>query len=122
MPEQKRKYSDWYIPSDWAFLLGLYVMAFVGLVLAMVFPSIGWLKSHGPVVFAHCVLYYSALSFGCVGVGLLFSARLPLYRQRRFLAFGPRELDRVHRRLYWLAYFFIGACVLMLTALLLMLK
>lgn len=117
MAEPRRKYSDW------AFLLGLYVMALAGLVVAaMVFPSIGWLKSLGPVVFAHCVFYYAALSLGCIGVGLLFFARLSLYRQRRFLTLGPGGLDRVHRRLYRLAYFFIGACVLMLTALLLMLK
>ena len=49
-------------------------------------------------------LYWGGVVAGVVGMVLLFFARLPFYRQRRFLVFGPRELDRSHRRLYWLAY------------------
>jgi len=52
-------------------------------------------------------LFAVGLLAGFCGIILLFFARLPLYRQRRFLTFGPRELDRFHRRLYWLAYLFV---------------
>ena len=45
--------------------------------------------------------------FALVGVILLAVARLPLYRQRRFFAFGPAPLDLAHRRLYWRGYGFI---------------
>ena len=119
MAEEKQKYSDWYIPPDWAAILSFHlVIPVIALTAAMLFPLIGWMKCRGEVA----VVYCSALALGCVGITLLFFARLPLYRQRRFRTFGPRELDRVHRRLYWLAYVFIAACVLMLTALLFKLK
>jgi hypothetical protein len=49
-------------------------------------------------------LFWAGLAAGISGVILLFLARLPLYRQRRFWTFGSRGLDRFHRRLYWLAY------------------
>lgn len=54
-------------------------------------------------------LFAVGLAAGVIGIIFLFFARLPLYRQRRFLTFGPRELDRFHRRLYWLAYLFVLA-------------
>jgi hypothetical protein len=56
-------------------------------------------------------LFAIGLAAGVVGIIVLFFARLPLYRQRRFLTFGPRELDRFHRRLYWLAYLFVLASI-----------
>ena len=59
---------------------------------------------------------------GGVGTVLLFFARLPLYRQRRFLVFGPRELDKRHRRLYWWAYRFIAASIVLLVVLILIVR
>jgi hypothetical protein len=50
---------------------------------------------------------------------LLFIARLPLYRQRRFWTFGPRQLDRKHRRFYWLANTAVVVSVLLLLLVLL---
>ena len=55
-----------------------------------------------------------ALILGGIGVVLLFFARLPLYRQRRFFAFGARELSGFHKRLYYAAYLFIVPCILLL--------
>lgn len=54
-----------------------------------------------------------------IGIVLLFLARLPLYRQRRFFAFGPKLLDESHRRLYRWAYRFIclGGLLMLLTLL-----
>jgi hypothetical protein len=54
-------------------------------------------------------LYYSALGLAVVGAVLLFFARLPLYRKGRFWAIRPGELNKTHRRLYWLAYLIILA-------------
>jgi hypothetical protein len=48
------------------------------------------------------------------GISLLFLARLPLYRQRRFFTFGPGLLDARHRGLYRCAYVFITAAVVLL--------
>jgi hypothetical protein len=60
-----------------------------------------------------------AVGLGVVGIGLLFFARLPLYRQRRFTTFGPRHLDSAHRKLYWRAYGFVAVSVALLALLLL---
>jgi hypothetical protein len=57
-----------------------------------------------------------SLVLGGIGVVLLFFARLPLYRQRRFLTFGPQHLSGVHRRLYFAAYAFLVPCILLLLA------
>jgi len=59
-----------------------------------------------------------ALVLGGIGVVLLFFARRPLYRQRRFFAVGPRHLQGVHRKLYYAAYIFIVPCILILVAML----
>ena len=57
-----------------------------------------------------------ALILGGIGVVLLFFARWPLYRQRRFFVFGARELCGVHKRLYYAAYLFIVPSILLLLA------
>lgn len=61
-----------------------------------------------PITSLRCVdstrLFWIGLTAGIIGIVLLFFARLPLYRQKRFWTLGPRELDTFHRRLYWLAY------------------
>jgi hypothetical protein len=59
-------------------------------------------------------LYYGGLGLGCMGVSLLFLARWPLYKQGRFFSFGPGGLSSGHRKLYWLAYSFVVASVLLL--------
>jgi hypothetical protein len=60
------------------------------------------------------LLYGLGLGAGAIGAVLLFVARLRLYKQRRFMAIGPMPLDRKHRRIYWLAYVFIAAGLLLL--------
>ena len=49
-------------------------------------------------------LLWIAIGFGAAGVVVLFFARLPLYRQHKWLQIGPRGLDGAHRRLYRLAW------------------
>jgi hypothetical protein len=106
--------SGWHFPADLTVLLGTNLVV---LPLALLG---GWFAMHlydaknrGDV----SPLWLS-VAFALCGTVLLFSARLPLYRQRRFLVFGPRELDEKHRRLYWWAYGFMGVSVFLMLLLL----
>ena len=58
--------------------------------------------------------YGLGVGAGGLGIVLLFFARLPLYRARKWMTLGPGNLDRPHRRLYWLAYVFIACSFLLL--------
>jgi hypothetical protein len=59
-------------------------------------------------------LYWSGLGVGGLGVLLLFLARLPLYRQRRFFTLGSKALPELHRKLYKIAYGVVISSVLLL--------
>jgi hypothetical protein len=88
--------SDGHVPSDWKFLGSLYIIPVIGLLAAISLPAMN---------ISHVIgLYQTALGLGCMGIILLFLARLPLYRQRRFFTFGPKALPLFHRKLYWCAY------------------
>jgi len=105
-----KKSSDWYVPLDWIFLFGwMFVMPAFAILTCLLLPALDLLKETNAVG-----LFYSGLGLGCFGIVLLFLARLPLYRQCKFLTFGPRELPAFHRKLYWLAYLFVVASVLSL--------
>src|ERR1039458_1190774 len=105
-----KKSSDWYVPPDWLAQFSLVLMLpTIAILSAMLLPVLSFLKTAGALS-----LFYSGLGIGSLGIVLLFFARLPLYRQHRFLTFGPRELPAFHRKLYWLAYLFVVVSVLML--------
>jgi hypothetical protein len=118
MSNPSDKKLDWYFPPDMAALLGLY---FIVLPFALLG---GWFGTHlyNARSTGDVTLLWLSIAVGACGTVLLFLARLPLYRQRRFLVFGPRELDEKHRRLYWWAYRFIAASVLLMLLLLLILR
>lgn len=59
--------------------------------------------------------YGIGLVLAAVGIALIFYAKLPLYRQRRFLTFGSRALPEGRRPFYRWGY----RCVLFAVALLL---
>jgi hypothetical protein len=101
-----KKSSDWYIPPDWFLLFSCWLILPAIPILFLVLSS---LKTADALN-----LFYSGLGIGGLGVVFLFFARLPLYRQHRFLVFGPRELPAFHRKLYWLAYLFVVTSVLLL--------
>lgn len=67
-------------------------------------------------------LIWVALVIGIVGTVLLFFARLPLYRQHKYLSVGPKELPHGYKKLYWLSYGFIGTCIVILISVLMVLK
>jgi|SRR5580692_1023132 hypothetical protein len=105
-----KRASDWHVPADWAALLSFHlIIPVIAIIASCLLPSLSFIKSQNAVI-----LFYAALGAGSLGSILLFFARLPLYRQRRFWTFGPRELPAFNRKLYWLAYLFVVASVLLL--------
>jgi dipeptide/tripeptide permease len=105
-----KRNSDWYIPPDWHWYLGAFIVLPCIMVLASILlPVVARLKTADMRA-----LYGFGLGTGAIGAVLLFAARLPLYKQRRFWTIGPMQLDRKHRRIYWLAYAFVVASLLLL--------
>jgi hypothetical protein len=108
--DMNKKGSDWRLPEEVLGFLGsiffLPVIAAIAVLSAMLLPSITSLQRMDITR-----LFWVGFAAGISGVILLFFARLPLYRQRRFWTFGPRELDRFHRRLYWSAYLVVLASI-----------
>lgn len=118
MSDPNDKKSDWYIPPDMAALFGIYFIVVPIVLLG------GWL---GPGLYnakatGDMSAFWVALVLGAVGTVLLFFARLPLYRQHRFLTFGPHELDERHKKVYWWAYGFIAVSVSLFILLLIFLR
>jgi hypothetical protein len=105
-----RKRSDGYLPEEvLGFLSSIFFMpaiAATSVLATILLPSVALLR--GGVITR---LYWIGLAAGIFGAVLLFLARLPLCRQRRFWAFGPQELARFHRRMYWLAYLVVRVSV-----------
>ena len=103
-----KRNSDWYIPPDLLPILGM----------CFVLPAI---PCRRVVVALGCTIedrgiantLWFWIGSGLMGAVLLFIARLPLYRQRDFDGSGPEQLDREHRRIYWLAYVFFAASLLL---------
>ena len=104
-----RKSSDWYIQPDWALQLFGWLFVFLPLAFVSILSS-GLNQLQAANVF---YLFWSGLGLGALGIILLFFARLPLYRQRRFFDFGPKALSAFHRKLYRLAYLFVVGSVLL---------
>jgi hypothetical protein len=97
------------VPGILVFLFGPLV---IGILAAVLLPTLNRLRHMDA-----WTVFGIAVAVGGLGVILLFVARLPLYRDRQFLAFGPRLLDVPHRKLYWLSYCFVGVSVLLLLGL-----
>src|SRR5580658_4771631 len=109
MSDDKRKLPDWFVPPDIAAIFGLPFIALIALLGARFLPLLNRARNSGDTTLVNV-----AFVFGMIGIVLLFFARLPLYRQRRFFTFGPRALDDRHKRLYRYAYDFIGVCLFLL--------
>lgn len=62
--------------------------------------------------------YFLGLFIATVGVSLVFYAKLPLYRQRRFFTFGTKPIPEHRRKFYRWGYW----CVVLAAALLLCLR
>ena len=108
--------SDWYIPADWLAMLGLLLIPAIAILSAMLFPELNSTRHGNPF------LVKVSMVLAMLGIVLLFFARQPLYRQRKFFSFGPKALPPLHRKLYWVAYVFIGMAVALMSLLMLVLK
>ena len=110
--KKTRTESDWYVPSDWLAIIGLHLTPLFGIAAALLLPALAGIRHGriGPFVFAS--------SLGVIGIVLLFFARLPLYRQKKFLSVGPGELTGIHRKLYFVAYGFVGVAILLMVVML----
>jgi len=97
--------SDWAFPVDMVALVSMPIFSMLAILLAVQVYN----TSRGDPT-----LFIVAVGMGLIGTGLLFAARLPLYRQRKFFSIGPRELDACHRKLYKAAYIFIVPSIVML--------
>jgi hypothetical protein len=103
----EKKSSNWHFPADLGCFFFFWVwIAFLTFVSGGILPLVSMLRYGNALG-----IFYTAMTIAGVGTCLLFLARLPLYRQRRFWTVGPRELDRRHRQLYWLAHLFILASI-----------
>jgi hypothetical protein len=98
MKEQDSKAWIWPPAYQWPFLgmLWMVLMAVVGSRVATFFATFTpgeWIGCYG-----------IAVLFGIIGVGLIFYAKLPLYRERRFFTFGARALPEERRAFYRWGY------------------
>jgi len=104
--------SDGPIPKDWQFILGLqFAFPIAALAMGLFFPIAVRAREGDPT------LFWVALATAIVGIVLLFAAKLPLYRQGRYFTFGPRVLPEGRRRVYRIAYVFIGASLFLILSL-----
>ncbi len=112
MNKPNRDRSEWHFPAD---ILAIFAMTVVPIILALaggfLFTPLFRARRGDPT------MLYIAVVLAAVGIVLLFIARFPLYRQRRFFSLGPGALDPKHRRIYWWAYVFIGCSGVMLVLL-----
>ena len=100
--------SDWYFPPDWIALIGFVIFPIVGLCAGLFLPWFTTVRHGNPIPL------YASLLLACIGIVLLFFAKLPLYRQKKFFTIGARHLTGTHRKLYRLAYKFIGISIVLL--------
>jgi hypothetical protein len=66
------------------------------------------------MIFEHAhIAVVGALLVACVGAGLLFWAKLPLYRAGIYTSFGPAAIPATHRRFYyWGMGLAMGGCII----------
>jgi len=111
----KRSESNCCIPKDWRAFLGLQVVVpAIVLLVGCLFPLLSR-AGEGDLA-----LVWIAPPCAIIGIALLFVAKWPLYRDGKFFTFGPRTLPSRYRGLYYIAYAFIGAAVLLMLSLLAM--
>jgi len=109
----KSSKSEWYLGRHWVLLFGLQILPFVVLLVAgTVLAALARAKQGDPF------LLYLALGLAGAGLILLFMAKLPLYRQGRFLTFGSKLLPANRRRLYRVACALIGLSAIIMLVLL----
>jgi hypothetical protein len=98
---QNRKRNEWIWPpaDQWITVWGFWVMAIIAILIGQLLSFVSALTS---ARWVSC--YVIALVVAGVGVSLIFFAKLPLYRERRFFTFGSRALPEQRRPFYHWGY------------------
>src|SRR5882672_1549990 len=107
---KNRTSKEWIWPpaDQWISVWGLLTLAVVAFVTSKILDFFTQLSGM-PWIFC----YFIALGIATFGAGLIFYAKLPLYRERHFFTFGPGAVPEPRRSLYrW------GYCCAILGALL----
>ena len=118
MTTSKDNKDGWHFPPDMAALLGLcFVLLPIAGLGGMIIPGILAAKHKGDLS-----LLWIAVGLSSIGTVLLFLARLPLYRQKKFRQIGPGGLDAFHKRLYLWAWSIIGLGLSLLVMLIILLR
>jgi len=102
------------IGRDTGGLLHVMSLPLIGILSALILPSM-----HGRGLWAW---FGVSIITGLVAVGLLAYARLPLYRQGKFLSMGPKELEPDRLPIYKWAWRLIVFTVCLQVFLLMMVK
>lgn len=106
---QNRKKDEWIWPpiDHWVMVWGMFVIALIAILQAVLLSFIS-----SPTGAIWC--YITALGVAALGVSLIAYAKLPLYRQRRFLTFGTRPLPGGRRSFYRWGYCCVAVAVALL--------
>jgi hypothetical protein len=108
---QNRKHKEWIWPppDQWLTVWGGFVVLIAMVLTSQLFSFFSRLTGT-PWIWC----YFTGLVVAALGVSLLFYAKLPLYRQRRFFTFGSRALPEERRPFYRWGYrcVIIGAALL----------
>src|SRR5436190_23960117 len=98
---KNRKQTAWFWPpaDQWLTVWGGFVVLIVMVLTSRLFTFFSRLTGT-PWIWCYVV----GLVVAALGVSLLFYAKLPLYRQRRFFTFGSRALPEERRPFYRWGY------------------
>ena len=113
---QNRKRNEWIWPpaDQWIAVWGLWIIAIIAIVTTQLLT---FFSSFTGTRWIWC--YVGALIIGGVGASLIFFAKLPLYRERRFFTFGSRALPEQRRPFYRWGYCCVAFAIALLVCLLL---
>ena len=108
---KKQGLKEWIWPpaDQWIGVWGLLTIAIVAMVITWILNFFTGLTG---IPWVCC--YFIGIGVAVLGAALIFYAKLPLYRERRFFTFGPRALPEQRRPYYRSGYTFavLGAVLL----------
>lgn len=114
MKQRNRNQWMWPPPDQWVGVWGLPVIALIAIGSSLILnffarlTGLPWLCS-----------YFIGLAIALCGASLIFYAKLPLYRMRRFFTFGSHALPEQRRPFYRWGYCCAILGILLLVCLLL---
>ncbi len=103
----RRERSSGFLSKDWEFFIALELAIPAALVISGgLIPILAGARQ------GDLTLFWIALASALAGIVLLFVAKWPLYRQRKYFTFGSKGLREPRRKAYWTAYACIGISLL----------